>query len=102
MRIISRKTLVEYWQKCPETEQPLKAWYQEAKAAEWASPQDIKDQYRSASIVANNRVVFNIKGNAYRLVVAVAYSAGNIFIKFVGSHQEYDQIDVGTVERSDQ
>jgi mRNA interferase HigB len=98
MRVISRKKLVEYWQKYPDTEQALKAWYQEAQAAQWAGPQDIKDRYRNASIVGNNRVVFNIKGNSYRLIVGVAYRHGIIYIKFIGTHEEYDKVNVATVE----
>jgi len=98
MHIISRKALVDYWDANPEAEQPLKAWYDEATKAEWKTPQDIKNQYRSASIVGNNRVVFNIHGNHHRLVVAVAYKRGWIFVKFLGTHDEYDKIDVTTVE----
>ena len=100
MRIVSRATLKEFWEQSSysDSEQPLKAWYEEAKKADWTSPQDIKDKYRNASFVGNNRVVFNIKGNDYRLVVAVMYRAGALFIKFVGTHKEYDQINVETVE----
>ena len=98
MRIISRKKLVEYWQKYPDTEQTLTAWYQEARAAEWTGPQDIKNRYGNASIVGNNRVVFNIRGNKHRLIDAVAYQYGTIFIKFIGTHVEYDKIDATTVE----
>ena len=98
MRVISKKHLTEYWAKHPTAEQSLKAWYDEAVVAQWQTPQDIKDQYRSASIVANNRIVFNIKGNDHRLIVAVAYRFGAIYIKFVGTHAEYDKIDAATVE----
>lgn len=79
-------------------EQPLKAWYDEAKAATWKSPQDIKNAYRNASFIANNRVVFNIKGNDYRLIVAVAYRVRIVYVKFIGTHAEYDQIDAVTIE----
>ena len=101
MRIISKKNLVNYWEKYPDTEQSLKAWYQEASNATWAEPQDIKDQYRNASIVGNNRVVFNIRGNTHRLIVAMAYKHGIIFIKFIGTHEEYDGVKAGTVEWGD-
>lgn len=101
MRIIAKKSLVKYWEKYPDTEQPLKAWYQEASDAAWAGPQDIKNQYRNASILGNNRVVFNIRGNTHRLIVAVACKHGIIFIKFIGTHQEYGRVDAGTVEWSD-
>lgn len=82
----------------PSAEQPLKAWHDEAKAATWKSPQDIKNAYRNASFVANNRVVFNIKGNDHRLIVAVAYQLGIVYVKFIGTHAEYDQIDAATIE----
>jgi len=89
---------VTYWEKHPDTEQPLKAWHDEVAKASWATPQDIKNQYASASFVGNNRVVFNIKGNSYRLIVAVAYKLGAVYIKFVGTHAEYDRINAATVE----
>jgi len=93
MRIISRRRLVEFWESHSDAEQPLRAWYTEAKKASWQSPFEIISTYRSASILANNRVVFNIKGNTYRLVVIVEYSQGKMFIRFVGTHAEYDRID---------
>jgi len=77
----------------PDAEQPLRAWYTEAKKASWSSPAEIKRIYRSVSILSDNRVVFNIKGNTYRLVVVVEYSQGKMFIRFVGTHAEYDRID---------
>jgi mRNA interferase HigB len=101
MRIIAKKSLVKYSEKHPDTEQSLKAWYQEASAAKWEGPQDIKNRYRNASFVGSDRVVFNIRGNTHRLIVAVAYKRGIIFIKFIGTHEEYDRIDAGTVEWSD-
>ncbi len=97
MRIIARKTLREFWQEHPDAEQSLQAWYHDVKQAIWRNPADIKAVYRNASFVANNRVVFNIKGNKYRLVVAVQYDFGIVFIRFIGTHQDYDTIDVGSV-----
>ena len=99
MRIVSRATLKEFWEQSSysDSEQPLKAWYEEAKKADWSSPQDIKDKYRNASFVGNNRVVFNIHGNKYRLVVAVNYKFSMCYIRFVGSHQAYDKIDAATI-----
>lgn len=94
MRIISRKTLVKYWQKYKETEQPLKAWYDEVLNAAWSSPNELKSQYKNASIITNKRVVFNIKGNNYRLIVDVEYKIGIIFIVWIGTHEEYDRINV--------
>ena len=93
MKIISVKTLRDFWAENPDAEQPLKAWVDEATKADWKTPAEIKDQYRSASILKNKRVVFNIKGNDYRLIVAVAYLRGWVFVKFIGSHKEYDEIN---------
>lgn len=98
MRVISKKHLIEYWLRHPDAEQSLKAWHDEAILAEWKTPQDIKDQYRSASIIAGNRVVFNIKGNDHRLIIAVAYRFGAVYIKFVGTHAAYDKVDAAIVE----
>lgn len=99
MKIISVKTLKDFWEANPDAEQPLRAWYDEACKAEWKTPTDIKAQYRNASILKNRRVVFNIKRSGYRLIVAVAYMRGWMFIKFVGTHKEYDNINAETVER---
>lgn len=98
MKIIAIKMLRGFWEKHPDAEQALKAWFDEAKKAIWTSPADIKAQYRNASILKNRRVVFNIKGNDYRLVVAVAYRFGAVYIKFIGTHKEYDAIDAETIE----
>lgn len=97
--IVALRTLKEHWEKTgrEDSEEQLKAWYQEAKQAEWQSPNEVKEQYRSASIVGNNRIVFNICGNKYRLVVKINYEAQWIFIRFVGTHKEYDKIDVTTI-----
>ena len=97
MRIIARKTLKEFLERHPDARQPLQAWYADAKHAIWKTPIDIKDTCRNASIVANNRVVFNIKGNKYRLVVAIQYEYGIVYIRFIGSHREYDRIDAATI-----
>ena len=97
MRIIARRTLRAYWHQHTNAEQPLRAWYAEAKPADWKSPADIKARYASASIIANNRVVFNMGGNKYRLVVAIRYDLGIIYIRFVGTHAEYDKIDAATI-----
>ena len=97
MRIISKKTLREFWQIHADAEQPLKAWHAKAKLAEWKTSNDIKNDYRKTSFVANNRVIFNIKGNTYRLVVAINYDFGIIYIRFVGSHKDYDKIDTTTI-----
>ena len=92
MWVIAVKTLKEFRQKHPDSEQPLKAWYAEARKANWKSSSDIKNLYRSTGILKNNRVVFNIKGNSYRLVVAIKYKFQIVFIRFIGMHNEYDRI----------
>ena len=93
MRIIAISTLREFWEKHPDAQTPLMAWYSLASRAQWSSPNDIKQAYRNASFSANNRVVFNIKGNDYRLVVLVRYDKGLMFLRFVGTHAQYDKID---------
>lgn len=97
MRIISRRMLREFWEKHPDACIPLQTWYHDVERANWPGPADIKVVYRNASFLANNRVVFNIKGNRYRLVVLVVYQHGVVYIRFVGTHEEYDQIDATTI-----
>lgn len=97
MRIISRKRLIEFWQVHPDAEQPLRAWFAEAKKADWKRPAEIKALFRNASILPDNRVVFNIKGNDYRLVAAIDYRYGKIFIRFVGTHAEYNRTDATSI-----
>ena len=98
MRVIAVSTLRAFWELHPDAEQPLKAWYEEATHASWTQPADIKAQYRSASVLKSRRFVFNIKGNDYRLIVAIAYKLQIVFVKFIGTHQEYDAVDAETVE----
>ena len=98
MRVIAVSTLRAFWERYPDAEQPLKAWYEEVTGATWSQPADIKAQYRSASVLKNRRVVFNIKVNDYRLIVSVAYKLQIVYVKFVGSHKEYDQVDAETIE----
>lgn len=98
MRVIAVSTLRAFWERYADAEQPLKAWYEEATSASWSQPADIKVQYRSASVLKNRRVVFNIKGNDYRLIVAIAYKLQIVYVKFVGTHKEYDAVDAETVE----
>jgi mRNA interferase HigB len=97
MRIISRRILREFWEKHPDAAIPLQTWFHDVERATWVSPADIKAVYRNASFLANNRVVFNIKGNHYRLVVLVVYQHGVVYIRFVGTHEEYGRIDAATV-----
>ena len=98
MRVIAVSTLRAFWERFPDAEQSLKAWYEEARSAAWTQPAEIKAQYRSASVLKNRRVVFNIKGNDYRLIVAVAYKLQIVYVKFVGTHKEYDAVDAETIE----
>lgn len=98
MKIIAISTLKTFWEMYPDAKQPLLAWIDEARQATWANPADIKARYRSASILKSRRVVFNIKGNDYRLIVAVAYRFGAVYIKFIGTHPQYDAVDADTVE----
>lgn len=97
MRIIARKTLREFWEKYPDAEEALQAWYHDARAASWTTPADVRQRYVTASIIANNRVVFNIRGNTYRLIVAINYPFGIVYIRFIGTHRDYDQVDAATI-----
>lgn len=97
VRIIARGTLRRFWHSNPDAREPLQAWYQEARKATWSSPHEIKQMYRSASVIGNNRVVFNIAGNKYRLIVRFNYDFGIGYIRFVGSHADYDNVDAENV-----
>ena len=97
MRIIAISTLRHFWAVNGDAEEPIKAWYQEARAADWATPHQVKAMYRNASGLGDNRIVFNIAGNKYRLIVKFnyPYQIGNV--RFIGTHAEYDQIDAEEV-----
>jgi mRNA interferase HigB len=99
MRIISRKALKRFWERPQnsDSEQPLRAWFREASRADWKSPAEIKTTYLSASIVGNDRVVFNIGGNKYRLLVRINFAYRVVYIRFVGTHRQYDHVDVRKV-----
>ncbi len=97
MHVIARRTLREFWERHTDAEDALTAWYQDASRATWRTPDDIRALYATASFVPNNRVVFNIRGNSYRLVVHVVYRTGRVYVRFVGTHAEYDRIDAETV-----
>jgi len=96
VKVISRSKLRESWKRkgCQDAEQPLLAWFWEVEQAEWKTPADVKKLYRSADFVAGGRIVFNIGGNKYRLVTWVTYSIKLVLIEWVGTHVEYDNIDV--------
>ncbi|MBW1800585.1 MAG: type II toxin-antitoxin system HigB family toxin [Deltaproteobacteria bacterium] len=99
MHVISRKALRAFYGRpgCKDAKDPLEAWFYEAKHADWRSPADIKARYRTASFLKDNRVVFNIGGNKYRLVVRINYTTKTVFVRFVGTHKEYDRIDAEVI-----
>ena len=99
MKVIAKRTLREFWEvpQHADAKSSLEAWHAEAQKAMWNSPQDIKDQFRSASLLKGNRVVFNVAGNKYRLIIAIDYGRQVCFVKFIGTHKQYDQIDAEVV-----
>lgn len=99
MRIIAFKTLRDFWETAAysDSEIPLRSWYHEAKKSEWKNSNELKQQFKNASILGEGRVVFNIKGNSYRLVISVDYEFQVIFIRFIGTHKQYDNIDAKTI-----
>lgn len=97
MRVIAVKTLRDYWAKNPLCKQSLLAWYEEATAATWKNPNELKLQYRNASVINEKRVVFNIHGNSFRLIVDIEYRLQIVFIVWIGTHKEYDKINVEKV-----
>ncbi len=97
MRIISRKNLRDFYGNHPDAKAPLESWFQETMEARWNSPGDIKRRYPSADILPGNRVVFNIKGNTYRLIVKIHYNTGIVFIRFVGTCAKYDKVDATAI-----
>ena len=98
MRVIAVKTLRDFSAKHPSAKQSLLAWHDEACKANWQTPADIKRHFASASFLSDNRVVFNIKGNDFRLITSIAYRLGVVYIKFVGTHAQYDAVDATTVD----
>ncbi|WP_341962438.1 type II toxin-antitoxin system HigB family toxin [Pseudomonas sp. RC10] len=99
MRIIAKSSLVRFWQEPgkEDSRSSLESWHDETARAEWRTPQDVKDHFGTASICGNNRVVFNISSNKYRLVTEMQYRAGIVWVKFIGTHKRYDEIDVETI-----
>ncbi len=93
VRIIAKKTLVLFWKKHEDCEQQLKSWFDETASANWLSTKDIKINYPSASFLNDNRVVFNIKGNSYRLIVKINYKYKMVWIRFIGTHAQYNKVD---------
>ncbi len=97
MRVISKKALRAFWIHRPDSEGALKTWYTTAKAARWQTPHDVKSDYPSADPVGGNRMVFDICNNRYRLVARILYQFGQVHVRFVGTHAEYDDIDARTI-----
>jgi len=97
VRVFNRATIRDYGDAHADVRQPLRAWFADVEKATWTGPEDIKARYASASFVGNDRVVFNIKGNEYLIVVAVKYQFFAVYILFIGTHAEYDKIDVATI-----
>jgi mRNA interferase HigB len=97
VRIIAKRTLRNFWKRYPRAKGPLEAWHQEVAHADWASPSAVKAHFRSASVLQGNRVVFNMAGNQYWLVVKINYPYRVVYIRFIGTHAEYDTIDVTSI-----
>lgn len=98
MQIMSKRTLREFWALHPEAEGPLRAWYGVVQQAEWVGPADVKTEFGAkVDFVADSRIIFDIAGNKYRLIVRVSYRFKRVMVKFVGTHAEYDKIDAETV-----
>jgi mRNA interferase HigB len=97
MRVIAVKTLREFREAAPEAEQALLAWHEEAEAAQWNNPNELKQQYRNASVLTDKRVIFNIHGNSFRLIVDIEYRLKIVFIVWFGTHKQYDKIDAKKV-----
>ena len=97
MRVVAKRILREFWEIHADAEDQLKTWYKEASKATWNDPTDIKEEYAKASILKAGRVVFNICGNKYRLIVDINYPRHWVFIRFIGTHSEYDNIDANTI-----
>ena len=93
MRVIAKKILREFWTNHKDSEQQLKTWFRETSKANWVSPSDIKSDYPKVSILKSGRVIFNICGNSYRLIVKVNYKRKSVFVRFIGTHKDYDKID---------
>ena len=97
LRVIAKKILREFWTKHNDSEQQLKSWFREAEKAVWENPNQIKVEYPSASILNENRIIFNIKGNSYRLIAKINYAYQMVWIRFIGTHAEYDKINANTI-----
>jgi mRNA interferase HigB len=97
LRVIAKRILRDFWEKHEDCEQQLKSWFREIQKSNWENPNQVKEEYPSASILNNNRVVFNIKGNNYRLIVKISFEYQMVWIRFIGTHGEYDKINANTI-----
>ena len=97
MRVIAKRPLREFWKRHPAAREPLLAWFREVEQEDWDTPAAVKAKYRNASIVGGDRVVFNVKGNAFRLVVRIDYAYRVVYVRFIGTHAEYDAVNVKEV-----
>ena len=97
MRLIATGTLKAFWRVHPDSQEQLKAWHRMVRSASWKTPHDVKSQFGAAGVIGDNRVVFNIAGNKYRLVVKIHYNTGIVYVRFVGTHAEYDAVDATEV-----
>lgn len=98
MQVIARRTLRKFWERHPQAEAPIRAWFAVVSKAHWKEPNDVKRQFGTAiDFVGDNRIIFDLGGNKYRLIVHVSYSYGRALVKFIGTHAEYDRIDPETV-----
>lgn len=97
MRVIAIKTLSEFWVNYPESEKGFRSWYREASGASWKSHQELKEQYRSASVLGDNRIVFNIAGNKFRLIVDIEFHLQIAFVVWLGTHSDYNKIDAKSI-----
>ncbi len=99
MNVYNKGTLIKFWTKHPDAKKPLELWYHDVCSKTWQKPNHIKEDYATADIIANSRAVFDIKGNKYRIIAAINYQKGWLFIKFIGTHAEYDKIDAETIDK---
>jgi mRNA interferase HigB len=97
MRIIAKKTIREFWEAYPDSEQSLKSWYQEVSRAEWKNPHQVKQHFSTVSILGERRAVFNICGNRYRLIVEIDYTKSWVFVRFIGTHKTYNKVDATSI-----
>ena len=97
INLLTNRTLRDFWTAYPDSKDPLQAWYKLMQSADWNTPNDVKRQFRSASIIEGNRVVFNIAGNKYRLIVKIHYDTGIVYVRFIGTHREYDAVNAAEV-----